>query len=122
MSARLFFPQLNYVGFRLKANTDLLFKGQSEDWPLSFPPITVNAVYTYSRNQILFPVGILQAPFYSEDQPMALNFGHLGAFIGHEVTELSRVIVIHYGAEMAKKRQKVQLCYGEQNDAGQVWS
>lgn len=54
-------------------------------WPLTFSPVTVNAVYIYSRNQILSPVGIIQPPFFAEDQPMALNFGHLGAFIGHEV-------------------------------------
>mgnify|MGYP003344782351 CR=1 FL=1 len=74
--------------FRLKENAALLFKaGQSEEslWPLGIPPVSINAAYTYSRNQILFPVGILQPPFYAENQPMALNYGQLGAFIGHEV-------------------------------------
>lgn len=78
---------VNYVCFRRKSTAKLLFKKTEsrEAWPLSFPPIIVNAMYTYSRNQILFPVGILQPPFYAEGQPSALNFGHLGAFIGHEL-------------------------------------
>eukprot|EP00095_Tigriopus_kingsejongensis_P004587 maker-scaffold715_size107919-snap-gene-0.18 protein:Tk04587 transcript:maker-scaffold715_size107919-snap-gene-0.18-mRNA-1 annotation:"GM23001" len=54
-------------------------------WPLSFLPSTVNAFYLYSRNQILFPAGVLQAPLFSEKQPMALNFGHIGTFMGHEL-------------------------------------
>ena len=35
--------------------------------------------------QILFPAGVLQPPLFSERQPMALNFGHIGTFMGHEV-------------------------------------
>ena len=37
-------------------------------------------------NDINFPAGILQIPFYSKDQQMALNFGGIGAVIGHELT------------------------------------
>ncbi len=55
------------------------------EWPISFPPSTVNAFYMYSRNQILFPAGVLQPPLFSERQPMSLNFGHIGTFMGHEV-------------------------------------
>ncbi len=58
---------------------------QQSSWLPNFPPVSVNAVYTYWRNEILFPVGFLQPPFFSKDQPMALNFGQLGASIGHEV-------------------------------------
>ena len=36
---------------------------------------------------MLFPAGVLQVPFYNENQPMALNFGHIGTFMGHEVSD-----------------------------------
>jgi predicted metalloendopeptidase len=37
--------------------------------------------------QMLFPAGVLQLPFFSENQPMSLNFGHIGTFMGHEVSQ-----------------------------------
>ncbi|NXY42204.1 MMEL1 protein, partial [Ceuthmochares aereus] len=46
----------------------------------------VNAFYSPNRNQIVFPAGILQPPFFSEHQPQALNFGGIGMVIGHEIT------------------------------------
>uniref|UniRef100_A0A6J0V3H8 Membrane metallo-endopeptidase-like 1 n=1 Tax=Pogona vitticeps TaxID=103695 RepID=A0A6J0V3H8_9SAUR len=46
----------------------------------------VNAFYTPNRNQIVFPAGILQPPFFSKHQPQALNFGGIGMVIGHEIT------------------------------------
>uniref|UniRef100_A0A3B4CLH0 Membrane metallo-endopeptidase-like 1 n=1 Tax=Pygocentrus nattereri TaxID=42514 RepID=A0A3B4CLH0_PYGNA len=46
----------------------------------------VNAFYSPNRNQIVFPAGILQPPFYSKDQLQALNFGGIGMVIGHEIT------------------------------------
>ncbi|ERE82716.1 membrane metallo-endopeptidase-like 1-like protein [Cricetulus griseus] len=46
----------------------------------------VNAFYSPNRNQIVFPAGILQPPFFSKDQPQALNFGGIGMVIGHEIT------------------------------------
>ncbi|XP_054439972.1 membrane metallo-endopeptidase-like 1 [Pteronotus mesoamericanus] len=46
----------------------------------------VNAFYSPNRNQIVFPAGILQPPFFSKEQPQALNFGGIGMVIGHEVT------------------------------------
>ncbi len=55
------------------------------EWPMSFPPATVNAFYMYSRNQMLFPAGVLQMPLFSVHQPMSLNLGHIGTFMGHEV-------------------------------------
>ncbi|XP_021015784.1 membrane metallo-endopeptidase-like 1 isoform X1 [Mus caroli] len=46
----------------------------------------VNAFYSPNRNQIVFPAGILQPPFFSKDQPQSLNFGGIGMVIGHEIT------------------------------------
>uniref|UniRef100_A0A8D3BMI7 Endothelin-converting enzyme 1 n=1 Tax=Scophthalmus maximus TaxID=52904 RepID=A0A8D3BMI7_SCOMX len=46
----------------------------------------VNAFYSPNRNQIVFPAGILQPPFFSKHQHQALNFGGIGMVIGHEVT------------------------------------
>ncbi len=53
-------------------------------WYMS--PPTVNAYYTPFGNQIVFPAGILQAPFFDRDFPMAMNFGGIGMVIGHEIT------------------------------------
>jgi len=49
-------------------------------------PPTVNAYYNPLQNNINFPAGILQPPFYSAGADMALNFGGIGAVIGHELT------------------------------------
>ena len=49
-------------------------------------PPTVNAYYSSLENIINFPAGILQPPFYSKSADMAVNFGGIGAVIGHELT------------------------------------
>lgn len=49
-------------------------------------PPTVNAYYNDSMNDINFPAGILQAPFYEPGAPDAQNYGHIGAVVGHELT------------------------------------
>ena len=49
-------------------------------------PPTVNAYYSPSENNINFPAGILQPPFYQNTADMAVNFGGIGAVIGHELT------------------------------------
>jgi endothelin-converting enzyme/putative endopeptidase len=54
------------------------------DWP--YPPMTVNATYNDNENNITFPAGILQPPFYDNQADDALNFGGIGAVIGHELT------------------------------------
>uniref|UniRef100_A0A9J7XSE5 Neprilysin n=2 Tax=Cyprinus carpio TaxID=7962 RepID=A0A9J7XSE5_CYPCA len=46
----------------------------------------VNAFYSSSRNQIVFPAGILQPPFFGKGQPWSLNYGGIGMVIGHEIT------------------------------------
>lgn len=54
------------------------------EWDM--PPPVVNAYYAPSRNQIAFPAGILQAPFYDVARPRALNFGAMGVVMGHELS------------------------------------
>jgi putative endopeptidase len=49
-------------------------------------PPTVNAYYDPSMNDINFPAGILQPPFYDPKEPDAVNYGHIGAVVGHELT------------------------------------
>lgn len=49
------------------------------------PPM-VNAYYSPTKNEIVFPAGILQAPFYTRSSPNALNFGGIGVVVGHELT------------------------------------
>ena len=54
------------------------------DWQMSQP--TVNAYYDPQENDINFPAGILQPPFYDNKMDDAVNFGGIGAVIGHELT------------------------------------
>lgn len=49
-------------------------------------PSTINAYYNPSMNDINFPAGILQAPFYDPASNDAANYGHIGAIVGHELT------------------------------------
>ncbi len=53
-------------------------------WYMS--PQTVNAYYNPSSNEICFPAGILQPPFFFMDGDDALNYGGIGVVIGHEMT------------------------------------
>jgi len=52
----------------------------------SMTPPTVNAYYSPDRNNINFPAGILQPPFYRAGRDPAMNYGGAGAVIGHELT------------------------------------
>ena len=54
------------------------------EWSMS--PPTVNAYYDAQRNDINFPAGILQPPFFDNDLDDASNLGGIGAVIGHELT------------------------------------
>ncbi|WP_149913777.1 M13 family metallopeptidase [Sphingobacterium cavernae] len=55
-----------------------------EEWGMS--PQTVNAYYSPLNNEIVFPAAILQAPFYDYRADAAVNFGGIGAVIGHELS------------------------------------
>src|SRR5437660_1048440 len=54
------------------------------DWGMT--PPTVNAYYNSNMNEIVFPAGILQPPFFYPDADDAVNYGAIGAVIGHEMT------------------------------------
>jgi predicted metalloendopeptidase len=66
--------QLNKIGKPL----------DKQEWQMT--PPTVNAYYDSSENDINFPAGILQPPFYDFKADDAVNFGGIGAVIGHELT------------------------------------
>ena len=54
------------------------------EWGMT--PPTVNAYYNPNRNEIVFPAGILQPPFFYANADDAVNYGAIGAVIGHEMT------------------------------------
>ncbi|WP_337967871.1 M13 family metallopeptidase [uncultured Flavobacterium sp.] len=54
------------------------------EWGMS--PQTVNAYYNPSYNEIVFPAAILQSPFYNYQADEAVNYGGIGAVIGHEIS------------------------------------
>jgi putative endopeptidase len=55
-----------------------------KEWGMT--PPTVNAYYSPPRNEIVFPAGILQPPFFDKTMDDAVNFGGIGVVIGHELT------------------------------------
>jgi putative endopeptidase len=54
------------------------------EWGMT--PPTVNAYYSPAYNEIVFPAGILQPPFFDKNMDDAVNFGGIGLVIGHELT------------------------------------
>ncbi len=54
------------------------------EWTI--PPALVNAYYDAARNEIVVPAGILQPPFFSAAADEAVNYGGIGAVIGHEIS------------------------------------
>jgi putative endopeptidase len=92
----------DYSAFKVKRD-DLIGNGEREDvfdrdynlnklgkpvdekeWGMT--PPTVNAYYSSSNNDINFPAGILQPPFFDPNSDPAVNFGGIGVVIGHEMT------------------------------------
>lgn len=72
---------------RFEFQRDIEKIGQPVDpteWGMT--PPTVNAYYNPVNNEIVFPAGILQPPFYDYKADPALNYGGIGAVIGHEIT------------------------------------
>uniref|UniRef100_A0A8C7YAB8 Endothelin-converting enzyme 1 n=1 Tax=Oryzias sinensis TaxID=183150 RepID=A0A8C7YAB8_9TELE len=76
---------MQYYNFSARVTADQLRKAPNRNqW--SMTPPTVNAYYNPTKNEMVLPAGILQAPFYSRSWPKALNFGGIGVVMGHELT------------------------------------
>uniref|UniRef100_A0AAQ4Q1I6 Endothelin-converting enzyme 1 n=1 Tax=Gasterosteus aculeatus aculeatus TaxID=481459 RepID=A0AAQ4Q1I6_GASAC len=76
---------MQYYNFSARVTADQLRKTPNRNqW--SMTPPTVNAYYNPTKNEMVLPAGILQAPFYSRSWPKALNFGGIGVVMGHELT------------------------------------
>ena len=68
-------------------NRELAHLGQPVDrdeWGMT--PMTVNAYYNPGLNEIVFPAAILQPPFFDPNADYAVNYGGIGAVIGHEIS------------------------------------
>lgn len=76
MSARAFNRQFNLQKINKPVDKD--------EWHM--PPQMVNAYYSPSMNEIVFPAAILQPPFFFMDADDAVNYGAIGVVIGHEMT------------------------------------
>lgn len=79
-----FWNNIREIEFTLIVDLEKLRKPPKKMWAMT--PPTVNAYYTTSKNEIVFPAGILQAPFYDKNYPKSLNFGAMGVVMGHELT------------------------------------
>jgi endothelin-converting enzyme/putative endopeptidase len=73
------------TGFEIQRILDRIGKDTDKTlWDMSQP--TVNAYYDPTQNNINFPAGILQPPFYDNKMDDAVNYGAIGSVIGHELT------------------------------------
>jgi putative endopeptidase len=76
---------MNISNWSFKRNIDKLNKPVDKtEWGMS--PQTVNAYFNPSNNEIVFPAAILQPPFYDYKADEAVNYGGIGAVIGHEIS------------------------------------
>jgi endothelin-converting enzyme/putative endopeptidase len=80
-----FGDELRAVEFEIQRNFHKIGKPVDKaEWNMT--PPTVNANYSAAMNNINFPAGILQPPFYSPKASDAVNYGGIGVVIGHELT------------------------------------
>jgi len=76
---------LNARAFERRRNLNKIGKPlDKKEWGMT--PPTVNAYYNPAENNINFPAGILQPPFFDKTEDDAVNFGGIGVVIGHELT------------------------------------
>jgi putative endopeptidase len=95
-----------------------------DEWGMT--PQTVNAYYSPTRNEIVFPAAILQPPFFDPKADMAVNYGGIGGVIGHEMThgfddqgrksDGNGVLRDWWTAEDAQKFDAKRAAYGAQYD------
>ncbi len=73
------------AAYNQKLNLDKIARPVNmKEWGMT--PQTVNASYNGSKNSITFPAGIMQPPFFDPNADDAVNYGGIGAVIGHEMT------------------------------------
>ncbi|KAG2462801.1 endothelin-converting enzyme-like 1 isoform X1 [Polypterus senegalus] len=76
---------LNSIKFNIKMSVKKIHQEVDKTaWLL--PPQALNAYYLPNKNQMVFPAGILQPTLYNPEFPQSLNYGGIGAIIGHELT------------------------------------
>ncbi|XP_038134571.1 endothelin-converting enzyme-like 1 isoform X4 [Cyprinodon tularosa] len=76
---------LNSIKFNIKLSIKKIHEEVDKTaWLL--PPQALNAYYLPNKNQMVFPAGILQPTLYNPEFPQSLNYGGIGAIIGHELT------------------------------------
>ncbi|MFN4026131.1 MAG: M13 family metallopeptidase [Flavobacterium sp.] len=76
---------MNISNWSFKRNIEKMGKPVDKtEWGMS--PQTVNAYFNPSNNEIVFPAAILQPPFYDYKADEAVNYGGIGAVIGHEIS------------------------------------
>ncbi|KAJ8256851.1 hypothetical protein COCON_G00190030 [Conger conger] len=76
---------LNSIKFNIKLSVKKIHEEVDKTvWLL--PPQALNAYYLPNKNQMVFPAGILQPTLYDPEFPQSLNYGGIGAIIGHELT------------------------------------
>ncbi|GEN77653.1 M13 family metallopeptidase [Chryseobacterium hagamense] len=83
--ATLYSNLQNVAAWQYQRSLDKVGKPvDKSEWGMT--PQTVNAYYSGSNNEIVFPAAILQPPFYNPKADAAVNFGGIGAVIGHEIS------------------------------------
>ena len=92
-----------------KADQDYMFRTKDDpvdrtEWAMT--PQTVNAYYNPGSNEIVFPAGILQPPFYDPEGLPVTNLGRIGAVIGHEITHAFDTSGSQYGCDKIGLNQK----------------
>uniref|UniRef100_A0A3Q3WFE6 Uncharacterized protein n=1 Tax=Mola mola TaxID=94237 RepID=A0A3Q3WFE6_MOLML len=76
---------LNSIKFNIKLSVKKIHEEVDKTtWLL--PPQALNAYYLPNKNQMVFPAGILQPTLYNPEFPQSMNYGGIGAIIGHELT------------------------------------
>ncbi|WP_265529702.1 M13 family metallopeptidase [Sphingomicrobium marinum] len=71
-------------------------------WEWGMTPMTVNAYANFGMQEIVFPASILQPPFFDPDADPAINYGAIGAVIGHEISH-------HFDDQGAKYNERGEL-------------
>jgi len=79
------FGNAERVNAWFRADSRDRLRGPIRHWEWGMSPQTVNAYYNSTGNEIVFPAAILQGPFFDPNADPAVNFGGIGAVIGHEI-------------------------------------